>query len=170
MSADRHDAAWDLRDRLLEELKQTDCVPARTLYIRRDDGGALGIGLLPEQRGVALFEWRNTSYELKVMRKPEMRLEPYELKSVGFGGIFGIGEKGGNGWKIRMIECGKDVAEVILLPNITSYADLLAKNDRFLYGKRKPRYIPLWQLQPDDRFACAQTVALWEKLICEGKV
>ena len=34
-------AAWDARDRLLEELKQENRLPVRTLYVRRDDGGTL---------------------------------------------------------------------------------------------------------------------------------
>ena len=168
MATELHNDIWDARDQLLAQLKELDCVPVRTLYVRRDDGGTLGIGLLPGDNGVVLIEWRNTSYELKIMRKPEMRLEPYELKTVGFGGIFGIGEKGGNGWSIRMIECGVEVAEVKLLPNITSFADLVAKNDLFLRGKRKPRQIPLWQPRPDERFACLTTLELWERLICKG--
>ena len=78
------------------------------------------------------------------------------------------GEKGASGWQIKLINNGEIHAEVTLLPAITAFADVLAKNDRFLYGKRKPQSIPLWQLRPEERRICEATVGLWEKLVRES--
>jgi len=38
MTSEEISAAWESRDRLQNELSQTNRLPSRTLYIRRDDG------------------------------------------------------------------------------------------------------------------------------------
>jgi hypothetical protein len=164
-----HAAGWDARDQLLKELRESGGLPVRTLYIRRDDGGALALGLLPDRRGLAMFEWHNTSYELRYLREPMLERQPYEKKAAGFGGFFGFGEKGSHGWLLRLSDREETAAEIVLLPHITSYADVAAKNDKFLYGRRRPRQIPLWQPIPEDQYTCLATVSLWEQLIREGK-
>ena len=161
-------AAWGARDRLLSQLKQENLLPVRMLYIRRDDGGTLAIGLLPERGGVVMIQWSGETYAITRIKQPTLVLDPFEQKSEGFGGMFGFGEKGSNGWVLRLQEGGVDVAEALLLPYITSFADLFAKDDRFLYGKCKPRAIPLWQLRPEERRICEATVGLWEKLVRES--
>jgi len=161
-------AAWDARDRLLSELKEENLLPVRVLYIRRDDGGTLAIGLLPNRGGVVVIQWIGETYTTTLVKQPTLVLDPFEQKAEGFGGVFGFGEKGSSGWGLRLLDGGVDVAEIILLPYITSFADLFAKDDRFLYGKRKPRAIPLWQLRPEERRVCEATVGLWEKLVREN--
>lgn len=168
MPKDQHVADWDARDRLLEELKQGGNLPLRMLYIRRDDGSALALGQLPDRRGLAMIDWRGESYDLTYLREPTIQTELFEQKAVGFGGMFGIGEKGANGWTLHLMDQGELAAEIRFLPYITSYADLLAKNDKFLTGKRKPREIPLWQLRPEDRFTCEATLNIWIRLALEG--
>ncbi len=161
-------AAWDKRDRLIEELAQNGRLPVRTLYIRRDDGGALAIGLLSERRGIQLIEWHGSSYQTSFLRQPLMQLEEYEQKAEGFGGVFGIGEKGACGWTLRLLENGVAVTEAHLLPGITSFADLMIREDRFLHGKKRPRQIPLWQLRPEIAGICEAVMTLWVRLVQEG--
>ena len=160
-------AAWDARDRLLEELKRENRLPVRTLYIRRDDGGTLAIGILPEHGGVVMVDWNGASYTTSPLKQPVLIPEEFEQKSEGFGGVFGFGEKGSSGWTLRLMDDGAEIASVVLLPYITSFVDLMAKDDRFLYGKRKPRAIPHWQLRPEERRVCEATVGLWERLVKE---
>lgn len=143
-------------------------MPTRTLYLRQDDGGALAVGLLPGHQGLLLITLRADSYDVKHLLEPELMIEPYKLKAEGFGGVFGFGEKGANGWTLQFLERGVPVAETQLLPAITSFADLLAEDDRFLNGKRKPRQIPLWQLKPEDRGVCENVLTLWIKLVRGG--
>ena len=161
-------AAWDARDRLLTELKQENLLPVRMLYIRRDDGGTLAIGLLPERGGVVMIQWIGETYTITRIQQPTLVLDPFEQKSEGFGGMFGFGEKGSSGWVLRLLDGEVEAANAVLLPYITSFSDLFAKDDRFLYGKRKPRAIPLWQLRPEERRVCEVTVGLWEKLVRES--
>ncbi|MEA4869769.1 MAG: hypothetical protein VB062_03920 [Christensenella sp.] len=168
MQPEEHAAAWDARDRLLNELKQEKQLPVRALYIRRDDGGTLAIGLLPERGGVVMTQWNGASYTTARLNRPALVLEPFEQKAEGFGGVFGFGEKGSSGWILRLLDGGAEMAEAKLLPYITSFADLLAKDDRFLYGKRKPRSIPHWQLRPEERRVCEAAVGLWERLVKES--
>ena len=168
MPPEVHTVAWDARDTLLSELKQNNLLPVRMLYVRRDDGGTLGIGLLPNRGGVVMIQWIGEAYTTTLVKQPTLVLEPFEQKSEGFGGVFGFGEKGSHGWVLRLLDGGAEAANVILLPYITSFADLFAKDDRFLYGKRKPRAIPLWQLRPEERRVCEATVGLWEKLVREN--
>lgn len=162
-------AAWDARDRLLEELKQENRLPVRTLYVRRDDGGTLAIGILPERGGVVMIDWSGTGYTTALLIHPALILEEFEQKSEGFGGVFGFGEKGSQGWTLRLMDDGAEITNIVLLPYITSFVDLMAKDDRFLYGKRKPRAIPHWQLRPEERRACEVTVKLWERLVRESR-
>ncbi len=168
MQKNQHIAEWDARDQLLEELKQGDNMPLRTLYIRRDDGSALALGALPDRRGLAMFDWRGASYDLKFLREPALHMEIFEQKAVGFGGMFGFGEKGANGWTLQVTERGKTVAEIMFLPYITAFADLPIKNDKFYKSKRKPNQIPLWQLRPEERDVCEKTLTLWKRLMLEG--
>lgn len=161
-------AEWDARDELLARLKLENCLPKRVLYIRKNDGSALALGLLPNHAGLSLIDWQGDHYKLTVLRKPRLIAEPFEQKSDGFGGVFGIGEKGGNGWQLDVYEEDALLAEVTLLPTITAFADLLTPDDRFLYGRRKPRQIPLWQLKPEENAFCETVVSLWVRLVREG--
>ena len=165
MHASDFSAAWDARDQLLEQLKIENCLPTRVLYVRNNDGGALAAGLLPGHAGIVLIEWHGSTFTTKLLREPELIAEPIEQKSDGFGGMFGFGEKGGNGWRLCFYDRGEIAAETAILPTITAFADLLASDDRFLYGRRKPREIPLWQLKPEERAFCETVVSLWVRLL-----
>lgn len=158
-------AAWDARDQLLDQLRREECLPSRMLYIREDDGTALCAGLLPGHAGLVLIFWNGESYTLRQLKEPELIAESYTQAADGFGGVFGFGEKGANGWLLRFSERGETVAEVTLLPTITAFADLLTPDDRFLFGRRKPRQIPLWQPKPENKEFCENVVSLWEKLL-----
>lgn len=162
-------AAWDARDQLLEQLRREECLPKRVLYIRENDGTALCAGLLPGHAGVVLIFWKGESYTLLRLREPDLTAEPFQQKADGFGGVFGFGEKGANGWLLRFSERGETIAEVQLLPTITAFADLLTPDDRFLFGRRKPRQIPLWQLKPESKEFCENVVSLWGKLLRSGE-
>ena len=157
-------AAWDARDRLVDQLLREECLPSRVLYVRKDDGSALGAGLLPGHAGLVLIFWAGDSYALRLLHEPEIIAEEHLQKADGFGGVFGFGEKGANGWRILFHERGEAVAEVTLLPTITAFADLLAPDDKFLYGRRRTKEIPLWQLKPERRDFCEYVVSLWVKL------
>ena len=106
MTNDEITAAWDARDRLLEELTRDHCMPKRTLYIRRNDGGTLAIGLLPDRGGLVAIDWKNAEYRIQVLRQTVLRLDPCVQMSEGFGGVFGFGEKGARGWSIRLLDGG----------------------------------------------------------------
>ncbi len=168
MAIEDNTAAWDARDRLAAELTQGKNLPERTLYIRRNDGGTLAFGLLPKGRGLLLIDWSGAAYETQVFQNPVLRLDPYEQKADGFGGMFGFGEKGACGWMLRLIDGGAVQAEIPVLPNITAVADLLAKEDRFLSGKRKPREIPLWQPRPEEGAFLERILTIWERLILQN--
>jgi len=161
-------AEWDARDQLIEQLKKENCLPKRVLYVRKNDGGALAAGLLPNRAGLLLIDLHGSAFTTKLLREPGLTAEPFEQKSDGFGGMFGFGEKGANGWQLCFLDHGECVAEVEFLPTITAFSDLLASDDRFLYGKRKPRQIPLWQLKPEERSFCETVVSLWVRLVREG--
>ena len=105
---------------------------------------------------------------MRHLQEPELTAEPLVQKADGFGGVFGFGEKGANGWMLRFFERGELVAETALFPTITAFADLLASDDKFLYGRRKPRHIPLWQLKPEGREFCENVVSLWVRLVREA--
>lgn len=168
MNSNETAAAWDARDRLVHHLKREEWMPTRTLYLRLNDGGALAVALLPGHQGILLITLHADTYDVKHLLEPELIVEPYQLKAEGFGGVFGIGEKGANGWTLQLLERGVPVAETQLLPAITSFADLLMADDRYLNGKRKPRQIPLWQLKPEDRGVCENVLTLWIKLVRGG--
>lgn len=168
MSQNEFNAAWDARDRLVEELKREHCLPMRTLYIRRNDGGTLAIGLLPDQGGVIAIDWYNAACNTQILRQPVLRLDPYEQKAEGFGGMFGFGEKGARGWTIRLIDGGYVRAEAKVLPNITAIADQLISEDPFFSGKRKPRLAPFGQLRPEDKGICESILSLWERMILQN--
>ena len=91
---------------------------------------------------MVMIDWSGTEYRTALLNHPALVLEEFEQKSEGFGGVFGFGEKGSQGWTLRLTDDGAEVTNVVLLPYITSFVDLMAKDDRFLYGKRKPRAIP----------------------------
>ena len=165
MTPDEITAAWDARDRLLEELARDQCLPDRTLYIRRNDGGTLAIGLLPEKGGLVVIDWHNAACEVQTLRRPVLRLDPFEQKAGGFGGMFGFGEKGAHGWSVRLLDGGTVQAEAEVLPNITAIADLLRKEDPFLSGKRRSKTVPLGQLRPEDKSICERILSVWERLI-----
>ena len=168
MHSDDFSAAWDARDQLVETLKQEERLPVRVLYVRGNDGGALGAGLLPGHAGLVLIEWRGNEFSTRLLREPELSAESATQQADGFGGVFGFGEKGANGWMLRFFERGEFVAEIALFPTITAFADLLTSDDRFLYGRRKPRQIPLWQLKPEENSFCETVVSLWVRLVREG--
>ena len=168
MTSEEICAAWDARDRLLEELAQTNRLPCRTLYLRRNDGGTLAIGLLPERGGVLVVDWKDAAYCLQTLCQPVLRLDPYEQKSEGFGGMFGFGEKGARGWTVRLLDGGTVQAEAAVLPNITAVADLLLKEDAFLNGKRRPKTTPHGQLRPEDKETCERMLTFWEELVLKN--
>ncbi len=168
MHFDDFSAAWDARDELIDKLRQEERLPLRTLYVRGNDGCTLGAGLLPGFAGLVLIDWRGSVFTTRVLRKPELTTEPIEQKADGFGGMFGFGEKDAYGWRLRFFEEGEPIAEVELYPTITAFADLLASDDRFLYGRRKPRQIPLWQLKPEGRAFCETVISLWVRLVREA--
>ena len=60
------------------------------------------------------------------------------------------------------------VAETSLFPTITAFSDLLASDDKFLKGRRKPKHIPLWQLKPEGKEFCENVVSLWVRLVQEA--
>lgn len=161
-------ASWDARDQLLNQLRRDECLPKRMLYLRTNAGGALCAGLLPGHGGLMLIDWRGSEFITRWLGEPELTAESITQQADGFGGMFGLGEKGANGWMLRFFEGGALAAEVPLYPAITAFADLLAADDRFLYGKRKPRQIPLWQLKPESREYCEAVVSLWVRLVREG--
>ena len=165
MHADDFSSAWDARDRLTEQLLREQCLPTRVLYVRENDGGALGAGLLPGHAGLVMIFWRGNDFTIRLLREPELIAEPFIQQPDGFGGVFGFGEKGAKGWLLRFLERGGEVAQIALLPTITAFADLLAADDRFLYGRRKPRQIPLWQLKPESAEFCENVVSLWVRLL-----
>lgn len=168
MFPNEFNAAWDARDRLVEELTRERCLPKRTLYIRRNDGGTFAIGLLPDQGGVIAIDWYNATCNTQILRQPVLRLDPYEQKAEGFGGLFGFGEKGARGWTIRLIDGGQTRAEAAILPNITAIADVLVSEDPFLSGKRKQRMAPFGQLRPEDKGICERILTLWERLVLQN--
>ncbi len=160
-------AEWDARDQLVEQLKKENCLPKRVLYVQKDDGGALAAGILPNRGGLVLVDWRGDAYTLKRLWKPSLLAEAFEQKAEGFGGVFGFGEKGANGWQLCFSDGGESISVVTLLPAITAFADLLSCDDRFLFGRRKPRQLPLWQLKPEENSFCEAVVSLWIRLVQE---
>lgn len=168
MHSEDFSAAWDARDQLVEKLKAEESLPARVLYVRANDGGTLCAGLLPGHAGLLLIHWQGEQYTVRHLREPELTAEPLVQKADGFGGVFGFGEKGANGWMLRFLERGEPIAECSLFPTITAFADLLASDDKFLYGRRKPRHIPLWQLKPEGKEFCENVVSLWVRLVREA--
>lgn len=168
MTPDEITAAWDARDRLLEELKRTQRLPTRTLYIRRNDGGTFVAGLLPERGGVLTIDWNNADYRVEVLCQPVLRLDPFVQKEEGFGGIFGFGEKGARGWTIRLLDAGIVRAEAEVLPDITAISDLLVSEDTFFNGKRRPKTAPHGQLRPEDKETCERILSVWERLVLEN--
>ena len=165
MHTEDFSAGWDARDQLLNQLRRDECLPKRMLYLRADDGGALCAGLLSGHGGLMLIDWRGSEFLTRRLKEPELTAEPTKQQADGFGGMFGFGEKGANGWMLRFFDRGTLVAKASLFPAITAFADLPAEDDRFLYGKRKPRQIPLWQLKPEGRETCEAVVSLWVRLV-----
>ena len=158
-----YSALWDRRDRLVVELTDGNLLPERTLYILRADGGVSAVGSCADaSKGFAL-DWGLESYRLRSLGRARLVAEPFEQEALGFGGLFGAGEKGARGWMLRVFEGSDLVLEAPLLPGITSAADLPFADDRFLSGRRRRADVPHWQLTPQDRETCAQIVKLWEK-------
>lgn len=168
MTPETINLAWDARDHLLEELKRANRLPVRTLYIRRNDGGTLALGLLPDRGGLVTIDWTNGSYRVQTLRQPVLRLDPYEQKAEGFGGLFGFGEKGARGWMLRLLDGGTVQAEAAVLPDVTAVADLFAKEDLFLNSKRRPKTAPHGQLRPEDKETCERMLAVWERFVLES--
>ena len=78
MHATDFSAEWDARDELVERMKRENCLPKRMLYVRKNDGTALAIGLLPNRAGVVLVDWRADSYTMKRLAEPRLTAEPFE--------------------------------------------------------------------------------------------
>jgi len=168
MHQDDFSAAWDARDELVEKLKRDENLPKRVLYVRGNDGATLCAGLLPGHAGLLLIEWQGEHYTMRHLLEPELTAEPVVQKADGFGGVFGFGEKGANGWMLRFFDRGEFIAEISLFPTITAFSDLLASDDKFLFGRRKPKHIPLWQLKPEGKEFCENVVSLWVRLVQEA--
>ena len=168
MTNDEISAAWDARDRLLNELKQPNCLPSRTLCIRRNDGGTLALGLLPNRGGLLVLDWKDADYCMQTLRQPVIRLDPYEQKAEGFGGMFGFGEKGARGWMLRLLDGGEVIAEAAVLPGITAVVDLFIKEDAFFNGKHRSKAAPFGQLRPEDKETCERMLTVWELMVPEN--
>jgi len=156
---------WDRRDRLVAELCAVGLLPERTLYIRREDGSVCAVGKRKDSASALSIEWRGETAGFTTVNRPRLTISPYEQKSEGFGGILGIGEKGGVGWMLQLLDEETVVWETSLLPGMTAIADMLYSEDRFLNGKRKKRIIPLWQLRPESEGTCGQILSVWERLL-----
>ena len=62
MHTDDFSAAWDARDQLVNQLRREETLPQRALYLRADDGGVLGAGLLPGHGGLMLIQWHGSEF------------------------------------------------------------------------------------------------------------
>ena len=167
MTVDEQGAMWDCRERLIADLRTGGVLPERTLYIRRQDGGAYALGRLKGGTCALSIDWRMDSANFAMVNEPRMIIDSYVQKADGFGGVFGIGEKGGIGWMLHLMDGETSVWEVSLLPGTTAIADLLYSEDRFLNGKRKKRGVPLWQLRPENTETCRQILSVWMRLFGE---
>lgn len=158
-------ALWDRRDRLADDLRRENLLPKRTLYLLRADGGVAAVGVCAERQKAFALDWGVDSYRLTALENPCLRVEAFTQLPQGFGGLFGAGEKGAQGWMLRVFDGGRLALEAPLLPGITAAADLLCSEDRFLNGRRRRADVPHWQLFPQERDTCAQIVEIWTNLL-----
>ena len=160
-------ALWDRRDRLAAELAENSLLPERTLYLLRADGGVSAVGSCAGAGKGFVLDWGPKDCRLRAFGRARFTAEPFEQEALGFGGLFGAGEKGARGWMLRVSEGGDPALEAPLLPGITAVADLPFSDDRFLNGRRRRADVPHWQLAPQDRETCAQIVKFWETRLTE---
>ena len=161
------EALWDRRDRLVGEQKSKGLLPERTLDVLRVDGGIAAVGVCAGKQNAFVLDWGVDSYRLTALENPCMMAEAFSQEPQGFGGLFGAGEKGAQGWMLRVFEGDRLAQEAPLLPGITAAADLLFGEDRFLNGRRRRADVPHWQLSPLERETCGQLLRLWQRLLPE---
>lgn len=159
---------WDVRDKLAEELRVRDLMPERSLYIRREDGGVFALGIRKQAPYILSFDWDGTECRLRALESASITLTEYDVAPNGFGGMFGLGEKGAHGWMLSVLEVGKLVWQTPVLPGMTAIADLFFREDRFLNGRRKKGTVPHWQLMPEDEKRCVEIFTVWDKLLREA--
>ena len=165
MTAIDWETMWKTRDQLVEELKNSGLLPERSLYIRREDGGVFALAVRTDAPRVLSFDWNGTSCRYRALENPHIALSEYDVQPGGFGGMFGLGEKGAHGWMLRVLDGASLVWETPVLPGMTAIADLLFREDRFLNGRRKKGTVPHWQLMPEDEQRCEEIIAVWERLL-----
>ena len=159
---------WTARDRLVEELKNKGLLPERSLYIRREDGGVFALGVRKQAPRVLSFDWDGAECRYRALESACIVLTEYDVTPGGFGGMFGLGEKGAHGWMLHVLEAEALVWQTPVLPGITAIADLLYREDRFLNGRRKKGTIPHWQLCPEDAARCGEIFTVWQRLMEEA--
>lgn len=159
---------WNTRDQLVEECKRKGCLPGRSLYLRREDGGVFALGVRKDAPRVLSFDWDGAACRIRTLEKPRIALSEYDVQPGGFGGMFGLGEKGAHGWMLRIFDGESLVWETPVLPGMTAIADLLFQEDRFWNGKRKKSTVPHWQLKPEDQQRCEEIFTVWERLLAEA--
>ena len=154
---------WDVRDKLVEELRIRDLLPERSLYIRREDGGVFALSIRKQTPRVLSFDWEGTECRYRTLERVSISLAEYDVAPGGFGGMFGRGEKGAHGWMFSVLEAGTLVWQTPVLPGMTAIADLFFREDRFLNGRRKKGTVPHWQLMPEDEKRCEEIIVVWER-------
>ncbi|MEN6420112.1 MAG: hypothetical protein ABFC73_14450 [Clostridiaceae bacterium] len=159
---------WDVRDQLVEELKVRGLLPERSLYIRREDGGVFALSIRKQTPRVLSFDWEGTECRYRTLERVSISLTEYDVAPGGFGGMFGLGEKGAHGWMFSVLEAGTLVWQTPVLPGMTAIADLFFREDRFLNGRRKKGTVPHWQLCPEDAERCEEIFSVWDKLLQEA--
>lgn len=165
MTANELEVLWNTRDQLVEELENKGFLPERSLYIRREDGGVFALAVRTNSPRVLSFNWSGSACQHRALEKPRIVLFEYDVQPGGFGGMFGLGEKGAHGWMLRVLDGETLVWETPVLPGITAIADLLYREDRFLNGRRKRGTVPHWQLMPEDEKRCEEIFAVWGRLL-----
>ena len=165
MTANELEILWNTRDRLVEELTSRGLMPDRTLYIRREDGGVFALAVRKDSPRVLSFDWDGACCRYGALEQPSLSLAAYDVQPGGFGGMFGVGEKGAHGWMLRVLDGQTLVWQAPVLPGMTAIADLLYKEDRFLNGRRKRATVPHWQLTPEDGERCGEIFAVWQKIL-----
>jgi hypothetical protein len=165
MTALDWETMWNTRDQLVEELKTSDLLPERSLYIRREDGGVFALAVKKDVPRVLSFDWDGASCRHHALEQPRIAPSEYVVQPGGFGGMFGLGEKGAQGWMLRVLDGTALVWETPVLPGMTAIGDLFFREDRFLNGRRKKGTVPHWQLCPEDEQRCEEILAVWERLL-----
>ena len=167
MTQSNLEVMWDVRDKLVEELRIRDLLPERSLYIRREDGGVFALGLRKQPPRILTFNWEGTECRYRTLEEASISLAEHDVAPGGFGGMFGLGEKGVHGWMFSVLEAGTLVWQTPVLPGMTAIADLFFREDRFLNGRRKKATVPHWQLRPEEEERCEEIFSVWQRVLEE---